>query len=68
MKLTYTQRQTLKDLARGIGVRKSCTNSTLCALERRGLVRLEFVPHKNIPDFTVEHWSLTDDGHTALTN
>jgi len=68
MKLTYAQKQALKALARGIGVSKSCTNMTLCALQRRGLVRLVFVQHRDIPNHRVERWSLTDDGRAALTS
>ena len=68
MKLTYAQKQKLKALARGIGVGSSCTNMTLCALKRRGLVHLDFVQHEDIPNYRVERWSLTDDGRAALTN
>jgi hypothetical protein len=43
--LTYSQRRVLAELktAGAAGLRRSCTNSTLCALERRGLARWDLV-------------------------
>ena len=66
MKLTYAQRNTLIALARGIGTGRSCTNSTLNALQRRNLVHLDFVQHEHIANYRVERWSLTDAGREAV--
>lgn len=67
--LSYPQRGTLtelRDRPNGPTSRRGCTNATLSALERRGLVKLEFVPSPHIASVRVEHWSITDRGREVL--
>lgn len=67
--LTYPQRGTLeslRDRPDGPTSRRGCTNATLSALERRGLVKLEFIPSVHVPSVRVEHWSITEAGKAAL--
>jgi hypothetical protein len=60
MKLSYRQKQVLAEVDRIPGIRRSCTNSTLCALEKHGLVRLEFDKR------SLEQWFITDAGVKIL--
>jgi hypothetical protein len=60
--LSYVQHQTIRDLLnpKHYASRRSCTNATLCALEKRGLVTWRFItiPTEFGPCRT-EKWSLT---------
>lgn len=64
-KLTYRQASVLRELANG-PLRRSSTNSTLCALEKRQLAVLDFVPSEHVPNHRVERWSITDKGRKAI--
>lgn len=62
--LSYRQRAALERLMRYPGCFSgSCTNPTMCALERRGLVRLDWVELSS--GAKVERWVLTDAGASA---
>jgi len=69
MELTYAQRTTLTELTRSDSYAhsRSGTNSTLNALERRGLVELNYVPIKRGSKYTKENWQLTDAGREAVS-
>lgn len=69
MKVTYAQRGVLKSLLdpKSHVRRRSCTNSTLSALERRGLVTLKFVQHESIANYKVPQWTITDAGRGAVS-
>jgi hypothetical protein len=60
MKLSYRQKQVLAEVDRRPGICRSCTNLTLVALEKRGLVRLEFDKR------SLEQWFITDAGVKLL--
>jgi hypothetical protein len=66
-RLSYPQRQVLKALNdNGAGCNRSCTNSTLSALERRGLVELTWL---RLPgDRSRELWVVTDAGKEWLAS
>lgn len=70
MKISYRQRCDLTSLLdpNSFVRNRNCTNSTLTALEKRGLVVLEWVPSKHVPGYTVEQWTITDAGRAALTS
>ncbi len=58
MKLSYRQKAVLRDLvaAGSAGIRRSCTNKTLCALEKRGLARWDMVDSEHGTGLKVEKW------------
>lgn len=57
--LSVAQQQELKRLGgASLGICKGCTNSVLCALERRGLARWELR--------TLAYWYITDLGRSVL--
>lgn len=60
--LSYRQRCVLEEVKRAMpaGLRRGCTNPTLVALEKRGLVRLEFIPSQFDPRVRVERWYSTE--------
>jgi hypothetical protein len=62
-RLTYSQRRLLRLLAAAgeTGLRRSCTNATLCALERRDLARWDSA---NSGGYVT--WWLTSAGKDAL--
>lgn len=66
--LSSRQREELRRLAvdPNYGYHKSCTNSTLCALEKRGLAAWHMVESKYGTGARVELWWITDDGREAL--
>lgn len=66
MKLSYRQKADLKSLLDpGSGVaRRSLTNSTLSALERRGLAK---IVGSSEDGFSVFRWHITDAGRAALS-
>ena len=73
MKLTYAQKNVLRVIhdTGDHGLDRSVTNGTLCALQRRGLVRWEkkVTRFDHIPacaGLKVPHWFLTDAGRAAL--
>lgn len=68
MKLSYKQRNDLRSLLDPNGhIRdRGVTNSTLSALERRGLVKIERVQHEDFADVKVFIWKITDAGRVAL--
>lgn len=73
MKITVSQRSSLNAIfQRGEhGLQRSCTNPSLCALDRKGRVRwemkdTEFSHVKAIGDLMMEHWFLTDAGKSFL--
>lgn len=70
MKLSYKQRADLKALLDpGSYVRRrGCTNATLSALERRGLVTLASEPSEYDATHRVLRWSITDAGKVAVTS
>lgn len=61
VKLTGKQRSTLTELVRNGEAWASSTNSTLTALEKRGLADWEVVPGRGF-----ERWFPTDAGRSAL--
>lgn len=65
MKLSYCQKADLKSLLDpGSGVaRRGVTNSTLSALERRGLVKIVVLSEDGLRIF---RWAITDAGRAAL--
>lgn len=69
MKISYAQRDVLKSLLdpQSYVRHRSCTNSTLSALEKRGLVTLKFVQHESIPNYRVPEWTITDAGRGAVS-
>ena len=62
-RLSHRQRLALAALLKAAPgfIRESCTNSTMCALERRGLARCETQPRS-----AWDHWYITDAGRAAL--
>lgn len=63
-KLAYRQRHQLDTLAKdpdGKGYYGSCTNSTMRALERRGLVEVQWTEVPGTP-YRSERWVITDAG------
>jgi hypothetical protein len=67
MELTPTQRSTLQELVSlPDGLRRACTNRTLRGLERKGLVRLEWVAPHHIAGRMVERWRITDAGRYTI--
>lgn len=65
MKLSITQKFRLQQLAVA-PLRRSGTNQALCALERRGLAELNYVPSEYVEDHTVSEWTITQAGRDAL--
>lgn len=65
MKLSYAQKADLKSLLDpGSGVaNRGVTNSTLSALERRGLVKIVVSSEDGLRVF---RWTITDAGRVAL--
>ena len=68
MKLSRVQLADLKSLLRPDSPvkRRGITNSTMSALERRGLVKIRREKHESIADYVVYRWYITDAGHAAL--
>lgn len=72
MALNMRQKNVLREVAEAEkrepdrALQRSCTNPTLSALERRGLVVLDFVPSRHVPTVSVERWRVTDAGREAL--
>ncbi|MDF3932123.1 hypothetical protein [Pseudomonas citronellolis] len=62
--LTYSQTRELNRLAKNPDTYcGSCTNATMNALKRRGLVVLNWVEHPSgLPGLRKELWTLTDAG------
>lgn len=70
MTLSYRQVSDLKSLLDPDSFvrNRNCTNSTLTALQKRGLVVLEWVPSKYVQGLTVEQWTITDAGRAAISS
>ncbi|GEM_PF-6375876 len=66
--LTSAQHRDLSSLARHPdGYFGSCTNSTMNALKRRGLVDLAWIEHESKhPALRREKWVITDAGKQAI--
>lgn len=67
MKLSLSQKSALRELANRGPLKRSCTNSTMCTLEKRGLARWDMVPSEHVPGHKVETWFITDEGRKALS-
>jgi hypothetical protein len=70
MSLSYRQTMDLKSLLDPDSFvrNRSCTNATLNALKKRGLVTLEWGPSKYVKGHTVEQWTITDAGRDAINS
>jgi len=66
--LTSAQHRDLSSMARNPdGYFGSCTNSTMNALKRRGLVELTWIEHESMnPFLRREKWVITDAGKQAI--
>ena len=66
--LTYAMQRELSSLARKPdGYYGSCTNATMNALKRRGLVQLQWVEHKSgNPYLRQAKWVITDTGRATI--
>lgn len=64
MTLTNPQKNALAKVVKAgpNGLRSGCTNSTLCALERRGLVICRFLPSPYNANVRVNMWFTTATG------
>lgn len=61
-RLSMMQMHVLDELKRAgtDGLRRSSTNPTLNALEKKGLAKLEFVESRYVPGHSVEKWTLVE--------
>lgn len=67
MKLSRNQLADLTSLLKADSPvrRRGITNSTLGALEKRGLVEIRREKHESVPDYMVYRWYITDAGRSV---